>query len=126
MRHRKEVSIMDVGTVIKKARLQKGFTQEELAEKVGVKKSAVAKWENGRVSEIKRSNLKMLADALGLKPTDLLGDITTENDAISTANELADIYLDVELRKMIAEYKSLNDKKQAQVREYVHLLSMSD
>jgi transcriptional regulator with XRE-family HTH domain len=118
--------MMDIATVIKKARLQKGFTQEELAKKVGVKKSAVAKWENGRVSEIKRSNLKMLAEALGLKPTDLLGDIKTENDAISTANELADIYLDVELRKMIAEYKSLNDQKQAQVREYVHLLSKKD
>lgn len=114
---------MDVGSIIKTARLQKGFTQEELAEKVGVKKSAVAKWENGRVSEIKRSNLKMLADALGLKPTDLLGDINSEAGAVSTANELADIYLDVELRKMIAEYNSLDIQKKAQVREYVHLLS---
>ena len=48
---------MDVGSLIKQARLAKGFTQEELAEKVGVKKSAVAKWENGRVSEIKRSKI---------------------------------------------------------------------
>ena len=65
---------MDVGYLIKKARTEKGMTQEELAEKVGVKKSAVAKWENGRVSEIKRSNLKNLADTLGLNPNQLLGD----------------------------------------------------
>ena len=65
---------MDVGYLIKKARMEKGMTQEELAEKVGVKKSAVAKWENGRVSEIKRTNLKNLADALGLDPNQLLGD----------------------------------------------------
>lgn len=119
--HRKEVKKLNVGEIIKKARLQKGFTQEELAEKVGVKKSAVAKWENGRVSEIKRSNLKMLADALDLKPTELLGDV--HHDPVGTANELADIYLDIELRKMIAEYKTLDLQKQAQVREYVHLLS---
>ena len=112
---------MDVGMIIKQARTEKGLTQEELAEKVGVKKSAVAKWENGRVSEIKRSNLKKLSEALGLNPNKLLGDI--ELDPISVADELADIYLDVELRKMIAEYQQLDTKKQAQVREYVHLLS---
>lgn len=65
---------MNVGYIIRGARLAKGLTQEELAEKVGVKKSAVAKWENGRVSEIKRSNLKNLADALDLNPNQLLGE----------------------------------------------------
>lgn len=65
---------MEVGYLIKKTRIERGMTQEELAEKVGVKKSAVAKWENGRVSEIKRTNLKNLADALGLDPNLLLGD----------------------------------------------------
>ena len=64
---------MNVADLIKQARLQRGMTQEELADKVGVKKSAIAKWENGRVSEIKRSNLKNLAAALGLAPTQLLG-----------------------------------------------------
>ncbi len=112
---------MDVGSLIKQARLEKGFTQEELAEKVGVKKSAVAKWENGRVSEIKRSNLKKLSEVLGVNPNRLLGDI--ERDPVSVAEELADIYLDVDLRKMISEYQMLDSQKKAQVREYVHLLS---
>lgn len=112
---------MNVGSLIKNARLEKKMTQEELAEKVGVKKSAVAKWENGRVSEIKRSNLKKLSDALGLNPNTLLGDI--ERDPVGVAHELADIYLDTELRDMIAAYKKLGSEKQAQVREYVYLLS---
>ena len=115
---------MNIGDLIKTERLRKGMTQDELAEKVGVKKSAVAKWENGRVSEIKRSNLKNLADALGLNPNTLLGDI--ESDPVGVAHELADIYLDAELRNMIAEYRTLSSDKQAQVREYVHLLSMKD
>lgn len=63
---------MNIGALIKHARIANGFTQEQLADKVGVKKSAVAKWENGRVSEIKRSNLKKLSDALGLDPNQLL------------------------------------------------------
>ena len=112
---------MYVGDLIKKARLEKGLTQEELAEKVGVKKSAVAKWENGRVSEIKRSNLKNLADALGLNPTQLLGDI--ERDAGGVADELAAIYLDLELRAMIADYKKRSIDKQEQARAYIQFLS---
>lgn len=112
---------MDIGALIKERRIAKGMTQEELGEIVGVQKSAVAKWENGRVSEIKRSTLKKLADALGISPVQLLGDV--ESDPVGTAAELANIYLDVELREMIAEYYNLDPQKQAQVREYVHLLS---
>ena len=112
---------MDIGAIIKAERIKKGMTQEDLAEKVGVKKSAVAKWENGRVSEIKRSNLKMLSEALGIDPNQLLGDI--EHDPIGVAHEMADIYLDSALRAMIAEYKQLSDAKQAQVRDYVLFLS---
>lgn len=70
---------MNIGDKIKTARISKGMTQDELAAKVGVQKSAVAKWENGRVSEIKRSNLKMLAKALELPPTYLLDE--KENSA---------------------------------------------
>lgn len=112
---------MYVGQLIKDRRLAKGMTQEELADRVGVKKSAVAKWENGRVSEIKRSNLKMLADALEVSPVQLLGDI--ERSPVSVAQELADIYHDPELRKMIAKYQKLPAQKQAQAREFVDFLS---
>lgn len=113
---------MSIGEIIKNARLKKGMTQDELAEKVGVKKSAVAKWENGRVSEIKRSNLKMLSEALGLNPNLLLGDIN--DDPVGVAEELSESYLNLDLRIFIAEYKALPADKQAQVREYVHLLAL--
>ena len=72
------------------------------------------------MSEIKRSNLKNLADALGLNPTQLLGDI--ERDPVGIADELADIYLDPELRAMIAEYKQLSVEKQEQARAYIQFL----
>lgn len=81
---------MNVGELIRNKRIERSMTQEELAEKVGVQKSAVAKWENGRVSEIKRSNLKNLADALGLNPNQLLGE-SRVNEEINKTEELADI-----------------------------------
>ena len=38
---------MDTKDMILKLRMQKGFSQEELAEKVFVTRQAVSRWENG-------------------------------------------------------------------------------
>lgn len=102
---------MNVGYLIKKARNEKGMTQEELAEKVGVKKSAVAKWENGRVSEIKRSNLKNLADALGLNPNQLLGD--TEPSQYENQKSAEDDGLTDDQRALIDFARSLSEEQAA-------------
>lgn len=46
---------------IKERRIEMGFTQEELATKLGLQKSAIAKYENGRVENIKRSVIQRMA-----------------------------------------------------------------
>lgn len=71
---------MEVGMIIKNARLAKGLTQEQLGNIVGVQKSAIAKYENGRVVNIKRSTLQKLAIALDLKGSDLIEEKPTAND----------------------------------------------
>ena len=38
---------MDIGVVIKKYRKEAGYTQEEMANRLGVTTPAVNKWENG-------------------------------------------------------------------------------
>lgn len=105
---------MDVGSIIKAERMKKGMTQEELAEKVGVKKSAVAKWENGRVSEIKRSNIKNLAAALGLNPNQLLDDeeseIFEEKEPANTDDGLTESQ-----RKLIEFAKTLDEVQAGKV-----------
>ncbi len=54
-----------VGNRIKLAREAKGWSQPDLARKVGVSKSAVNQWENGAVQNLKLGNLFAVADALG-------------------------------------------------------------
>lgn len=39
---------MDIGLKIKNARIDNGFTQEEIAEKLGVSRQSVSNWENNR------------------------------------------------------------------------------
>ena len=122
---------MNIGEKIKTARLSKGYTQEELGKLIGVQKSAVAKYEKGRVVNIKRSVLAQISKVLEIPPVELVSDI--EEKPVETANKLADLFLHIEfkedttaLMKMLEEYNSLPDTKKEQVREYVHLLSGKD
>lgn len=63
---------MNTGSRIKEARLAAGLTQKELADKLGVKHSAVHKYENGTVVNLKRETVNALAQALGVKAAWLL------------------------------------------------------
>lgn len=76
---------MEIGKIIKDARIAKGLTQEQLGSIVGVQKSAIAKYENGRVVNIKRSTLQKLAIALDLKGSDLIEEKrpTVDDDGLS-------------------------------------------
>lgn len=97
---------MQMSERIKERRLAMGFTQEELASKLGLQKSAIAKYENGRVENIKRSVISKMAEILECKPAYLMG--WTETAELQPAQSKAEAlchnsyeYLVVnEMRKM--------------------------
>ena len=60
------------GERIKQCRLNAGMTQSELAAKIGVKFSAIHKYENGLVVNLKRDTIEKLAAALDVKPSYLM------------------------------------------------------
>lgn len=64
---------MTIGENIKQLRLARGMTQEELANRLGVKKSAISKYEKGHVVNLKRSTIEKLAIALNVQPTTIMG-----------------------------------------------------
>ena len=53
-----------IGVLLKKAREEAGFTQEELADKLNTRKSAISRIEN-HAEDIKLSTLKKFVNALG-------------------------------------------------------------
>ena len=110
---------MDIGQKIKEARLAKGLTQEQLGNLVGVQKSAIAKYENGRVVNIKRSTLHKLGKVLGLRGSDLI----IESDPEGAAELSAKVLLDGELMDALEEYYTLTAEKQKIVRDLIHSLS---
>lgn len=64
---------MGMGDRIKELRIKSGLTQEELGRLIGVQKSAIRKYEAGAVENIKRTSIKIMADAFGVTPTYLMG-----------------------------------------------------
>ena len=64
---------MTVGEKIKEARKQVGLTQEQLSEKLGISRSAVAKWETDKgIPDV--DNLKILSGLLNVSIDYLLDD----------------------------------------------------
>lgn len=64
---------MDMGDRIKYLREKANLTQEELGDKVGVKKAAVNKWESGITKNLKRTTIKKLSELFEVTPSYLMG-----------------------------------------------------
>lgn len=109
---------MEIGQKIKKARLERGLTQQELGDIVGVQKSAIAKYESGRVVNIKRSTLRKIASALSMRPSEL---IFTESPR-DAADLHVRIITDLELMDAIKDYYVLSKENQRMVRDLIRSL----
>ena len=109
---------MEIGQKIKKARLEMGLTQQELGTIVGVQKSAIAKYESGRVVNIKRSTLQKIAKALKIRPSELIFS--------ESPRDAADLHVriitDFELMESIKDYYLLSEENQRMVRDLIRSL----
>ncbi len=110
---------MDIGKKIRDARIAKGLTQEELGNLIGLQKSAIAKYENGRVVNIKRSTLQKLAKALDLRGSDLV----IESEPKEFAELSARVLLDDELMNTIELYYGLSNDKQKMIRDLIRSMA---
>lgn len=75
---------MSIGDRIKEARKKAGLTQVELSERIGVRHSAIHKYETGIVENIPVSKLQKIASALDIPMSYLLGIADTPEDRTKT------------------------------------------
>ena len=79
----------DIGMRIRAARQNRGLTQDELADQVGVSRSAVAQWETGRSGQV-TGNLSRIAGALEVNVEYLMyGDDKRAAAEVRQGDELA-------------------------------------
>lgn len=63
----------EMGKRIHDKRKECGLSMEELAEKIGVNKSSISKWESGTVGDIKRIYIAKMAQVFHVRPSWLMG-----------------------------------------------------
>ena len=88
---------MTIGEKIKARRKELNMTTEELGLLIGVQRSAVTKYEKGRV-DLKSRQIQMIADALQINPVLLLSD-DDECDELTPDEQ-----------HLIAVYRGANDQ----------------
>ena len=114
--------VKETGERIRRLRKEKGWTQTDLGNRIGVQNSAIAKYENGRVPNLKRSTIKALADALGVNPSYLMG-LDEGVEYASAYRTTLDLMRDdtiVELQKICAD---LDDRSKERLLAYAEGLA---
>jgi transcriptional regulator with XRE-family HTH domain len=94
-----------------------------------VQKSAIAKYESGRVVNIKRSTLKKISDILEIRPSELIYEVYTEEEYKEMQQKnstLADITVrmrtDSEFFNLIEGINQLNPEQLASLKPIVDVL----
>ena len=96
---------------IKERRKAMGYTQTELGEKLGLQASAIAKYENGRVKNMKRSVIANMAKVLECSPTYLMG---LDDNITTNKNTFNLVPLEKEI---ITRYRQADEISKAMVRK---------
>ncbi|MBC1402102.1 helix-turn-helix transcriptional regulator [Listeria booriae] len=110
-----------MGSRIKRLRLMKNMTQEELGEKVGLKRAAINKYEKGNVENMKRSIILKMSEVLNVSPNYLMalrddGEVHLEIKKLSDNKELNKWLYDMinhkpeELMKLKQMWEVMNSK----------------
>ena len=96
---------MEFKDLVYRRRKELELTMEEVAQKVGVSKATVQRWESGEIANIRRDKITLLAEALKTTPAYLMGWVD---------NDTSDIELSAHEKKIILAYRK-NPHMQAAV-----------
>ena len=77
---------MEFKDKVKSRRLELGLTLEELAKLVGVSTPTIQRYETGEIANVRRDKIKLLADALKIEPSYLMGWDENNKKKVATTN----------------------------------------
>lgn len=105
----------DIGKRIKMLRESEGLSMEQLAERVGVSKVSVHKWEAGKVDNMKRTHIAKVAEVFGVSPAYLLGFEGKQTVAVEVERPASS-----EERMLVYLYKLLSEENKARLVETIN------
>lgn len=71
---------MDIGGRIKEIRKKRGFTLDEVAEKVGISVSTLSRYESSQITKIPIAVIEKLCSAMGTTTQELMGNSQNESE----------------------------------------------
>lgn len=114
---------MGMAERIREKRISANLTQEELGVKLGLQKSAIAKYENGRVENIKRSVIAQMAEILNTTPAYLMGwEIPTKKYGIL----LEELLKDSDDANMMLKFIQLNNDNKEIIKSLIDTLEKQE
>lgn len=96
---------IDIGIYLRKRRISLELSLEQIANYCGVSKSTVSRWENGKIDEIKRGHIYLLAKKLYIPVEVILGLENTEN--VEPANIVLKREKIIHLLSQINDYEKI-------------------
>lgn len=107
---------MKMSERIKALRDEYGLTQDQLGEMLDLQKSAIAKYENGRVKNIKRSTIAKMAKIFDCDPCYILGYTDQRKKPTEVDRE----------GEILALFYELNEQGQSEAISYLRYLAQKE
>ena len=111
-----------VGSRIRQRRWMTGMTQQQLAEKVGIKFQQIQKYETG-ANRVSASRLWDIAEALGVNVAFFFEGIKPVDEKLPTEKVPLDLVGDKEAMELIRSYYSIPEDQRRRLFELARVLS---
>lgn len=108
---------MTVGERIKKLRILKGLTQEELGEILGVTKASVQKYESGQIRNLKADTIRKLCKTFDTLPIYFVFDFVEDHSPKDVKDMLVQHY-GPWIMEFLAMLNEMNEDGQKRLLEY--------
>ena len=119
---------MKLGQEIKRLRLERGYTQQQLGELLGVQKSAVQKYEKGTVKNLKQETLSKLCKIFDVSPAvfmDAIYDTDKLSREVQVLEELSMLFGNQTV-ELLESFTALNQQGKAKLYAYARDLTEID
>lgn len=104
---------MDVKDILKRRRIEKQLTLDDVGRLVGVSAATISRWESGDIANMKRDKIVKLAKALDISPAIIMG---WDEDISSTKVALDfDQQQDLDLAIIQRERSKMSDKEKTKL-----------
>ena len=95
---------------IKERRKEMNLTYEDIAKETGLSTSTLLRYENGRIKNIPADKIELLAQALKISPSHLMGwDVDLERETLNENEEL-----------LLSSFRELNNQGKNKVIDYIN------